>query len=318
MKWMGGFSMLALVSAGALGFAFSAAPASAKVRMIVPEDVYRLCEKRKFTQAELRALQNRPDYEMILRYTADQCAGVAGLLSGSATATLPAGAGGAGAGGAGSLPAGAAARVATTGGAGGSAAECKPGLGLEDSCDPICARGRFTTREIAALQRRPDFADLLGYALENCPAVASVLTDFATATLPATGDGHDHDNGVPGGGGGTGGGGTSGGTGGGGTGGGGTGGGTGGGDNGGGTGGGDNGGGTGGGDNGGGDNGGGTGGGDNGGGTGGGTRPPEPDRNTNPDDWGDWRDNYGPGSGWNGGNKGPGKKKDGTGRVVRD
>lgn len=280
MKWLGGFSTVALAAAGVIGMGsvLSGGAAQARTGMIVPEDVYRLCERREFTRAEIRALQKRPDYALILRYTADQCGGVAAILSEGATATLPAAAG---------------AGVAVSRGTaslGGAAQQCTPGLGLENSCDPICERTRFTTREIASLQRSKEFPEILEYTLENCPAVASVLTDTATATLPGDPDPRG-DGGTGIGGGGTGGGGTGGG-------GGGTGGGGGGGDTGGGGGGGDTGGG--GGDTGGGGGGGDTGGGGGGGNGGGGSRPPEPDKNTDPGGWQGWRDTYGPGSGWSG------------------
>ncbi len=202
MKWLGGFSLLALASAGVVGMGgvLSGTPVSAKTGLIVPEDVYRLCERRQFKRSEIRAIQKRPDYAMILRYTADQCGGVAAVLSEGATATLR-GAGSTGA------------EVSRGSAALGSAAECTPGLGLENSCDPICERTKFTTREISRLQRRKDFPTILEYSLQNCPAVAAVLTDTATATLPGGGD--DRGDGGSGGGTGGGGGGTGGGGGGG-------------------------------------------------------------------------------------------------------
>jgi hypothetical protein len=202
MKWWGGFSFLALASAGVLSVSYVAAPspASARTQTSVPQDLRRLCEKRTFTRSELRALRQQQDYEQILRYTAEECAGVAALLTGSATATLPA--------------------AASAGSASGGSAS-----GGDNN---ICDRDRFTRREIAAIQSRADFARILEYTLAQCPAVASVLADTATASLPgSSGNGGD---GGTGSGGGTGGGGTGGGgTGGGGTGGGGHGGGTGGG-----------------------------------------------------------------------------------------
>lgn len=304
MKRWGGFSLLALASAGVVGAGQMLAPmpASANVRMIVPEDVYRLCDKRQFTRAELRALQQRPDYDLILRYTADECAGVAAVLSGGATATLP------------GAPAGEAA------GAVAPAVGRQPGLGLAGSDDPICDRDRFTTREIAALRRRADFAQILEYTFGQCPAVASLLTNAPTATLPDTNDGTGGEGGT--GGGGTGGGGTGGGGhGGGGTGGGGHGGGgTGGGGH---EGGGHEGGGTGGGHEGGGHEGGGTGGGDHdgdhgghgdgdtgsghdGNGSDGGEIGEEPDSSIDPEGWRAWRESIG---------RGPGRN-DGPGRVT--
>ena len=258
MKWLNGTSVAAAAAMSLVVGGMLTAPtaAQANTRLIVPEEIYRLCDRRQFTRSEIRKLQQRSDFEMILRYTSDQCAGVASVLGDGATASLP--------------------------GTSGGAAQCVPGLGLANSCDPICDRTEFTTREIRAIQRSEDFPTILEWTLEACPAVAAVLTNTATATTATEPD----RRGEGGGGGGTGGGGTGGGD-------------NGGGDNGGG----DNGGGdNGGGDNGGGDNGGGdNGGGDNGGGTGtGGTRPPEPDSNTDPEGYDSWRDTYGPGSGWNG------------------
>jgi hypothetical protein len=255
--------------------------AQANTRLIVPEEIYRLCDRRQFTRSEIRKIQKRSDYELILRYTADQCAGVASVLGDGATASLPGSSGGAG--GAAGLAGGAAVTrtAGTSGGASGGAAQCVPGLGLANSCDPICDRQEFTTREIRAIQRSADFPAILEWTLDACPAVAAVLTNTATATTATEpdrrGGGGDLGGGTGGGDTGTGGGDT--GTGGGDT-------GTGGGDTG--TGGGDTG--TGGGDT-------GTGGGDTGTG---GSRPPEPDANTDPDGYDHWRDTYGPGSGWNG------------------
>ena len=284
MKWLNGTSVAAAAAMSLVVGGMLTAPtaAQANTRLIVPEEIYRLCDRRQFTRSEIRKFQQRSDFEMILRYTSDQCAGVASVLGDGATASLPRTSGGAG--GAAGLVGSAA--LTRTGGASGGAAQCVPGLGLANSCDPICDRTEFTTREIRAIQRSEDFPTILEWTLEACPAVAAVLTNTATATTAT-----EPDRRGEGGGGGTGGGGTGGGD-------------NGGGDNGGGdNGGGDNGGGgTGGGDNGGGDNGGGgNGGGGNGGGTGtGGTRPPEPDSNTDPDGYDNWRDTYGPGSGWNG------------------
>ena len=284
MKWLNGTSVAAAAAMSFVVGGMLTAPtaAQANTRLIVPEEIYRLCDRRQFTRSEIRKLQQRSDFEMILRYTSDQCAGVASVLGDGATASLPGTSGGAG--GAAGLVGSAA--LTRTGGASGGAAQCVPGLGLANSCDPICDRTEFTTREIRAIQRSEDFPTILEWTLEACPAVAAVLTNTATATTAT-----EPDRRGEGGGGGTGGGGTGGGD-------------NGGGDNGGGdNGGGDNGGGgTGGGDNGGGDNGGGgNGGGGNGGGTGtGGTRPPEPDSNSDPEGYDNWRDSYGPGSGWNG------------------
>ena len=278
MKWLNGSSVAAVAAMSFLAGGALMAPtaAQANTRLIVPEEIYRLCDRRQFTRSEIRKIQKRSDYELILRYTADQCAGVASVLGDGATASLPGSSGGAG--GAAGLAGGAAVTrtAGTSGGASGGAAQCVPGLGLANSCDPICDRREFTTREIRAIQRSEDFPTILEWTLESCPAVAAVLTNTATATTATEPDRR--------GGGGD------------------LGGGTGGGDNGGGdNGGGDNGGGdNGGGDNGGGDNGGGdNGGGDNGGTGTGGSRPPEPDSNTDPDGYDHWRDTYGPGSGWN-------------------
>ena len=297
MKWLNGTSVAAAAAMSVVVGGMFTAPtaAQANTRLIVPEEIYRLCDRSQFTRSEIRKIQQRSDYELILRFTADQCAGVASVLGDGATASLPGTSGGAG--GAAGLAGGAA--VTRTAGTSGGAAQCVPGLGLANSCDPICDRKEFTTREIRAIQRSEDFPAILEWTLDACPAVAAVLTNTATATTAT-----EPDRRGEGGGGGTGGGGTGGGgTGGGGTGGGGTGGGdNGGGDNGGGdNGGGDNGGGgNGGGGNGGGDNGGGgNGGGGNGGGGNGGSRPPEPDSNTDPSGYDHWRDTYGPGSGWN-------------------
>ncbi|MEZ5869983.1 MAG: hypothetical protein R3D46_16845 [Defluviimonas denitrificans] len=69
-----------------------------------------------------------------------------------------------------------------TAGTSGGAAQCVPGLGLANSCDPICDRQEFTTREIRAIQRSEDFPTILEWTLESCPAVAAVLTNTATAT----------------------------------------------------------------------------------------------------------------------------------------
>ena len=288
MKWLNGTSVAAAAAMSLVVGGMLTAPtaAQANTRLIVPEEIYRLCDRRQFTRSEIRKLQQRSDFEMILRYTSDQCAGVASVLGDGATASLPGTSGGAG-GAAGLVGSAALTRTAgTSGGASGGAAQCVPGLGLANSCDPICDRTEFTTREIRAIQRSEDFPTILEWTLEACPVVAAVLTNTATATTAT-----EPDRRGEGGGGGTGGGGTGGGD-------------NGGGDNGGGdNGGGDNGGGgTGGGDNGGGDNGGGgNGGGGNGGGTGtGGTRPPEPDSNSDPEGYDNWRDSYGPGSGWNG------------------
>ena len=196
MRWWGNYSLLALASAGVLGLGQGLAPvaASADAHLIVPESVYRLCDRRQFTRAEVRALQQRPDYELILRFTGERCAGVAAVLSDGATASLPGSAGATGAA-TGSATGGPAVSRGTA--ATGQVAECRPGLGLADSCDPICERTRFTTREIAALQRRSDFAMILEYTLAQCPAVAAVLTGTPTATLPGSGskpapDGGDH------------------------------------------------------------------------------------------------------------------------------
>ncbi len=280
MKWLNGTSVAAAAAMSLVVGGVLTAPtaAQAKTRLIVPEEIYRLCDRRQFTRSEIRKLQQRSDYELILRYTADQCAGVAAVLGDGATASLPGTSGGAG--GAAGLAGGAA--VTRTAGASGGAAQCVPGLGLANSCDPICDRTQFTTREIRAIQRSEDFPTILEWTLEACPAVAAVLTNTATATTATEPDRRGE------GGGGTGGGGN----GGGGNGGGGNGGG---GNGGGGNGGGDNGGGG----NGGGGNGGGGNGGGGNGGTGG-TRPPEPDSNTDPEGYDHWRDTYGPGSGWNG------------------
>ena len=270
MKWLNGTSVAAAAAMSLVVGGMLTAPtaAQANTRLIVPEEIYRLCDRRQFTRSEIRKIQQRSDYELILRFTADQCAGVASVLGDGATASLPGTSGGAG-GAAGLVGSAALTRTAgTSGGASGGAAQCVPGLGLANSCDPICDRKEFTTREIRAIQRSEDFPTILEWTLEACPVVAAVLTNTATATTATEPD----RRGEGGGGGGTGGGGT---------------------------GGGDNGGG----DNGGGDNGGGdNGGGDNGGGgTGtGGTRPPEPDSKTDPEGYESWRDTYGPGSGWNG------------------
>ena len=274
MKWLNGTSVAAAAAMSLVVGGMLTAPtaAQANTRLIVPEEIYRLCDRRQFTRSEIRKLQQRSDFEMILRYTSDQCAGVASVLGDGATASLPGTSGGAG-GAAGLVGSAALTRTAgTSGGASGGAAQCVPGLGLANSCDPICDRTEFTTREIRAIQRSEDFPTILEWTLEACPVVAAVLTNTATATTATEPD----RRGEGGGGGGTGGG-----------------------DNGGGD---NGGGGNGGGDNGGGDNGGGdNGGGDNGGGTGtGGTRPPEPDSNTDPEGYDSWRDTYGPGSGWNG------------------
>ena len=268
MKWLNGTSVAAAAAMSLVVGGMLTAPtaAQANTRLIVPEEIYRLCDRRQFTRSEIRKLQQRSDFEMILRYTSDQCAGVASVLGDGATASLPGTSGGAG-GAAGLVGSAALTRTAgTSGGASGGAAQCVPGLGLANSCDPICDRTEFTTREIRAIQRSEDFPTILEWTLEACPVVAAVLTNTATATTATEPD----RRGEGGGGGGTGGGGT---------------------------GGGDNGGG----DNGGGDNGGGdNGGGDNGGTGTGGSRPPEPDSNTDPDGYDHWRDTYGPGSGWNG------------------
>jgi hypothetical protein len=231
--------MAALAAAGMLGAVplSVAGPAVARTALL-ERPISDLCDRTEFTRSELNRIQSLPNYARILDYTLENCAPVAAVLSSGATASISNGAAATGSGGT-----------------------------LEDEWADMCDRDQFTRSELRAIQRRDDYVLLLNYTLDNCPAVAAVLSDVATATT--TGGDNGNGNGGSGSGGGTGGGG-GGGTGGGGTGGGGTGGGgTGGGDTGGGgTGGGDNGGGTGGGDNGGGDNGGGTGGGDNGGGKG--------------------------------------------------
>ncbi|MEZ5770971.1 MAG: hypothetical protein R3D61_04825 [Defluviimonas denitrificans] len=104
--------------------------------------------------------------------------GCAAVLGDGATASLPGTSGGAG--GAAGLAGGAA--VTRTAGTSGGAAQCVPGLGLANSCDPICDRQEFTTREIRAIQRSEDFPTILEWTLESCPAVAAVLTNTATAT----------------------------------------------------------------------------------------------------------------------------------------
>ncbi len=180
MKWLNGTSVAAAAAMSvAVGGMFTAPTAAqANTRLIVPEEIYRLCDRSQFTRSEIRKIQQRSDYELILRFTADQCAGVASVLGDGATASLPGTSGGAG--GAAGLAGGA--PVARTAGTSGGAAQCVPGLGLANSCDPICDRKEFTTREIRAIQRSEDFPAILEWTLDACPAVAAVLTNTATAT----------------------------------------------------------------------------------------------------------------------------------------
>jgi len=226
---------------------------------------FRLCElPDDLTDRQLAGIRSRADFGRLVEYASEYCPEVALRLTDTATASIPA--------------------------AAAPAPEPQDGARSYGLCN---LPADLSARQIASIRARQDFADLLTYAADNCPEVALLLTETATATITTAttapgGDGTgDSSGGTTGGTGGDTGGGTGGGTGGstGGTGGGGTGGGDTGGGN---TGGGDTGGGdTGGGDTGGGDTGGGdTGGGDTGGGdTGGG------------DTGGDTRDNRGLGNG---------------------
>ncbi|MCB2123621.1 MAG: hypothetical protein KDD81_14265, partial [Rhodobacteraceae bacterium] len=72
----------------------------------------------------------------------------------------------------------------------GSAAAIRNVSMSEDFLRELCARTEFKRSELTRIQQSKYFADLLEYSLENCPAVAAVLTNGATASvLPATADG---------------------------------------------------------------------------------------------------------------------------------
>ena len=212
---------------------------------------FRLCElPDDLTDRQLAGIRSRADFGRLVEYASEYCPEVALRLTDTATASIPA--------------------------AAAPAPEPQDGARSYGLCN---LPADLSARQIASIRARQDFADLLTYAADNCPEVALLLTETATATIttattaPGTGgDGTGDSSG-----------GTTGGTGG--DTGGGTGGGTGGstGDNTGGSTGGTGGGGTGGGDTGGGNTSGGdTGGGDTGGGDTGG---------------GDTRDNRGLGNG---------------------
>lgn len=76
-------------------------------------------------------------------------------------------------------------------------AEAAPRLtrALQEQAEFLCERTEFSRTEIRALQKSADFPVLLDYALDQCPAVAAVLTEGATASVTPVPTPRDDDHG---------------------------------------------------------------------------------------------------------------------------
>jgi hypothetical protein len=144
-----------------LAVALSIAAGAAQAQGLFEPRRVPLCsleEEMPLPQGVVNQILGREDFDFLLRYSADNCPEVALLLSDSATAAL----------GTGALPA------------------------LEPENEgprrvPLCtleAELPLSPSVLAAILAREDFDDLLLYSSENCPEVALLLTDSATATIP--------------------------------------------------------------------------------------------------------------------------------------
>lgn len=110
----------------------------------------------------LDRIRGREDFEDLLRYSSENCPETALILTDGATAS--------------------------TGGTGGGAAA---GAGGGDRSLPVCRLEEawpLSQRALNRIRSGGEFEDLLRYTSENCPEVALLLADTATATVPGGGD----------------------------------------------------------------------------------------------------------------------------------
>ena len=114
----------------------------------------------------------REDFDLLLRYASRNCPNVALLLTDGATAAIP--------------------------GAAPAATSAATGAGPDDDerrvllCD-LEEEWPLPQRVVNRILAREDFDELLRYSSENCPEVALLLTDSATATIPEDGATDDDD-----------------------------------------------------------------------------------------------------------------------------
>ena len=133
-----------------------------------------LDEEMPLSQRVLDRIRARDDFDDLLRYSGENCPEVGLILTEGATAAIPA--------------TGPATGPATPGPDGGVRT-----VGLCSLEEEMPLPRRVLNRIVA----RADYEDLLLYASDNCPEVALLLTDTATATVPGNGEGTGTpDNGV--------------------------------------------------------------------------------------------------------------------------
>jgi len=137
-----------------------------------------LDEEMPLSPRILNRIRAREDFDDLLRYSGANCPEVGLILTEGATAAIPA-----------AGPATGPATGAATQGPDGGART----VGLCSLEEEMPLPRRVLNRIVA----RADYEDLLLYASDNCPEVALLLTDTATATVPGNGEGGGTlDNGV--------------------------------------------------------------------------------------------------------------------------